>query len=96
MYTESPQYHPSGVSHCHWIQRYKGGQTFPGSGLERDICSLTFETCASQCLIGVKRDFLEFNPDVAKHSVVNGIAESLAIQREDVVSTPLLVMMGQR
>jgi hypothetical protein len=63
----------------------KGASSLQGCGLQSDVFSLTFDIGASQCLIGIKYAFLEFNPDGAEHLVVKGIAQGLAIVGEGIV-----------
>ena len=71
---------------CHLeLARKQAKTTLVNSGLERDTCSLTFDTGASQCLTGVKSDFIELFPEGAKHSVIKGIAQGLDIEGEGLV-----------
>jgi hypothetical protein len=59
------------------------------SGLENDTGTLTFDTGASQCITGVKSDFLEFFPEEAQYSVIKGIAQGLNIEGEGMVEYTL-------
>ena len=69
--------------------REQSRSVLTNSGLENVTCSLTFDTGASQCITGVKSDFLEFFPEGAQHSVIKGIAQGLTIDGEGIVEYTL-------